>query len=349
LEGIEKYKKEGIINDDYNITQIPIDNITRWNSTYYMIKTALELKEPLIYISKNTTNIEYKRNILTDNEWLILIELRNIFEIFVKPSTKLQGSLYITLNMSLLYIYQIYNKLNNLKLIYKEKVKKSNSYNYLILAIDSGIDKLNKYFPVPENITLNILKTYYKPFILNIILDPRFKIIHFKQNGLLYFYNNIEKDIINIFKNEYVKIKSEIKGKSTIDINISFDELNEDILNQSNSDSDDELYIQTEKNQEEYIIYLNEINESKNIDPLIYWKNNSYKFPILSILARRYLAIPATSASIESTFSIGNNIITKSRNRLKSETVKQLVLLKSWKIKDLKELEIVKENEKENE
>ena len=56
-------------------------------------------------------------------------------------------------------------------------------------------------------------------------------------------------------------------------------------------------------------------------------------------MARRYLAIPVTSASVERTFSIGSNIISKSRNRLEPETVKRIVLLKSWKIKALKELE----------
>ena len=72
--------------------------------------------------------------------------------------------------------------------------------------------------------------------------------------------------------------------------------------------------------------------------PLEYWKSNSLKFPILSILARRYLAIPATSAAIESIFSISNNIITKSRNRLEPSLVKEIILLKSW-IKDFKKLE----------
>ena len=56
-------------------------------------------------------------------------------------------------------------------------------------------------------------------------------------------------------------------------------------------------------------------------------------------MARRYLAIPATSASIERIFSISSNIITKSQNRLEPDTVRQIVLLKSWKIKSLKELE----------
>ncbi|PTB47247.1 hypothetical protein M431DRAFT_102899, partial [Trichoderma harzianum CBS 226.95] len=67
-------------------------------------------------------------------------------------------------------------------------------------------------------------------------------------------------------------------------------------------------------------------------------KANTNRFPILSILARRYLAIPATSAAIESVFSISNNIITKARNRLNPNLVSEIILLKSW-MKDFKELE----------
>ncbi|PTB34689.1 hypothetical protein M441DRAFT_155160, partial [Trichoderma asperellum CBS 433.97] len=66
-------------------------------------------------------------------------------------------------------------------------------------------------------------------------------------------------------------------------------------------------------------------------------KINNNRFPLLFILARRYLAIPATSAAIESVFFIFN-IITKSRNRLEPSLVKEIILLKSW-IKDFKELE----------
>ena len=70
----------------------------------------------------------------------------------------------------------------------------------------------------------------------------------------------------------------------------------------------------------------------------------------MSIIARRYLAIPATSASIESTFSISNNIITKSRNRLSPDIVRKVILLKSWKIKNTSELkDLLKEEEEEEE
>ncbi|PTB34691.1 hypothetical protein M441DRAFT_155156, partial [Trichoderma asperellum CBS 433.97] len=58
-------------------------------------------------------------------------------------------------------------------------------------------------------------------------------------------------------------------------------------------------------------------------------KINNNRFFLLFILIKHYLAIPATSAAIENVFFIFNNIITKSKNRLKSSLVKEIILLKS--------------------
>jgi len=105
LEGIKRYKKKGLIPFNYNETRIPLDNATRWNSTYNIIFTTLELKEALSYINKITKNTNFKRYFLTNNEFKELNELKRIFEIFIKQSTKLQSELSITLNITLLYIY----------------------------------------------------------------------------------------------------------------------------------------------------------------------------------------------------------------------------------------------------
>lgn len=63
-----------------------------------------------------------------------------------------------------------------------------------------------------------------------------------------------------------------------------------------------------------------------------YWKLHQNKFPILSILARQYLAIPATSALAERIFSQATDIITKKRNKLSKDTFKMIMLLKNWRI-----------------
>jgi len=72
---------------------------------------------------------------------------------------------------------------------------------------------------------------------------------------------------------------------------------------------------------------------------LDYWKSVSTRFPVLSLMARRFLAIPATSAPVKRVFSISRNIVSKGRNRIAPETTKRMVLLKSWNIKESRELE----------
>ncbi len=349
LEGIEKGKRDKNITFNYNVTHIPLDNATRWNSTYNMINTFLMLKSAILYVQKFTSNKEFKKNTPNENEWEILTELKNIFEIFVSPTIKLQGQRYTTLNTSLLYIYKIYNKLDSFIESYttlKNQIpEKEEYYDILITAIKKGIEKFQKYFPKP--FIPSKLK-YYKAYFLTIVLDPRQKLSHFKENGLLYFYPTISNDITAMLRNEYSKLKKDIKNKKNnmdnIDLEFSNEEENTNI--EKIYDSDDDLYLQPDIIEEEYDTYLKESLVSRNIQPLEYWRNNNYNFPILSTLARRYLAIPATSASIESTFSIGNNIITKSRNRLNTDTVKQLILLKSWKINNIEELDIqTNENE----
>jgi hypothetical protein len=83
-----------------------------------MLSTFLELKEVLIYISKNTSNLEYNRIFLNSKEWAEIEELKRIFEVFLKPSIKLQGQTYTTLSQSLFYIYLIYKDLEVLQASY---------------------------------------------------------------------------------------------------------------------------------------------------------------------------------------------------------------------------------------
>ena len=50
--------------------------------------------------------------------------------------------------------------------------------------------------------------------------------------------------------------------------------------------------------------------------PLDYWARKSLEFPILSQVARKFLAIPATPARIERVFSVEGKILRTDRSRL---------------------------------
>lgn len=62
-------------------------------------------------------------------------------------------------------------------------------------------------------------------------------------------------------------------------------------------------------------------------DPLEWWRQHQPNFSRLSRLARKYLAIPATSAPSERVFSVGGGIVTCHRACLKPAVVDRLIFL----------------------
>ena len=85
-------------------------------------------------------------------------------------------------------------------------------------------------------------------------------------------------------------------------------------------------------NVEEVTKYCLELSEAENEqlnndDVLGWWRVHATHFPSLSILARKYLCIPATSASSERSFSTAGRIVEKRRTSLSAEIVDSLLVL----------------------
>lgn len=73
--------------------------------------------------------------------------------------------------------------------------------------------------------------------------------------------------------------------------------------------------------------YLSEPQLGHNLDALKWWKDHESKFPRVAELAKKYMCIPASSASSERVFSTAGNIITAKRSSLLPENVSTLVFL----------------------
>ena len=73
--------------------------------------------------------------------------------------------------------------------------------------------------------------------------------------------------------------------------------------------------------------------QSKDCDVLSWWKQHENVLPLLAKIAKRVLAIPASSAKSERVFSTGGNMVTAKRNRLAPKKVEALVLIKENKAK----------------
>jgi hypothetical protein len=68
----------------------------------------------------------------------------------------------------------------------------------------------------------------------------------------------------------------------------------------------------------------------RKVKALDWWKTHWEEYPTLSVLARDWLAVTASSVPCESLFSIAGNTITPNRNRLNPETAQAILCLKSW-------------------
>ena len=66
------------------------------------------------------------------------------------------------------------------------------------------------------------------------------------------------------------------------------------------------------------------------VNPLSFWKDNEHRYPTLSKLAEHYLAVPASSASIERLFSVAGCIARARRSRLSVKTVEMLLTYQKY-------------------
>jgi hypothetical protein len=83
----------------------------------------------------------------------------------------------------------------------------------------------------------------------------------------------------------------------------------------------------------ELLIYLDETNVSlseKEFGLLSWWKVNSHRFPVVSRMTKKFLAVPVTSVYSESTFSTMGRTLDDYRSSLRPSMVEALVCSSSW-------------------
>lgn len=73
------------------------------------------------------------------------------------------------------------------------------------------------------------------------------------------------------------------------------------------------------------------IAPGRSVDPVVWWRGNKDRYPVLSKIAILVLVVPCTSAGVERFFSAGGNTITRLRTSLDPERVnKMLSLQQNW-------------------
>ncbi|MGL5207642.1 hAT family dimerization domain-containing protein [Cetobacterium sp.] len=96
----------------------------------------------------------------------------------------------------------------------------------------------------------------------------------------------------------------------------------------------EDSFSKTEKSsrgiEKEIDLYRREAFNPLMCCPLKWWRENSYKYPVPSPLAKAYLSIPATSVPSKHVFSTAGDIVTAKRSQLLPEIVDMLIFLKNY-------------------
>ena len=75
---------------------------------------------------------------------------------------------------------------------------------------------------------------------------------------------------------------------------------------------------------------LEPFDKNVHFDILQWWKVNSPRFPILSLMARDLLAIPISTVASESVFSTSERVLDSYRSSLGDKTIECLICTQDW-------------------
>jgi hAT family C-terminal dimerisation region/Domain of unknown function (DUF4413) len=298
------------LKDYFKIESVPIkaplpDIVTRWNYTYYMLERAIEIKPFLYHLVANL--LVLTNNWPTNEEWLVLNDLLDLLAPFALITKVISTSSYPMVGEVKWLFLGIKNHL--------EKPRDNYSLQDLINSMkdvfDHYFEQINYSLHIPGFFDPRYKKSAYKGMTQEDIFKPIQTVM-----------NNYKKsDITSTEDNTIQNLQYQFNNLSASETRSYF---------QTIFMPDDDQDQQSIRIENELEIYFSSNPPSLDIMPLEWWKIHSSEYPILSQMAKDYLAIMSTSVPCEQLFSIAGKQITQTRNRLDSDTIRACLCLKSW-------------------
>lgn len=292
------------MNSDSPPLKLKMDVITRWNSTYAMFERMCAVQQPLeaaIGILHNPVDS------LNTGEWELLRECCRILKPFEQISTELSAEEHVTISKVIVMVRCITSSLARLHSVTNNRES--------VRLLDALLHGMRTRFAGIES---NMI------FAKSTILDPRFKSRGFNDDAAYKKASQIlRKNIAALIPAEVPQIRpssaSTSSDISTSAENFLWGDFDRSVTHVTTTPVSSALM--------EFRQYIEEPIIMRTEDPLLWWKSREMIYPKLSILARKYLGIVATSVPSERIFSKTGQIVSEKRNRLKPKHVQQLVFL----------------------
>ncbi|XP_077155210.1 E3 SUMO-protein ligase ZBED1-like [Ranitomeya variabilis] len=287
------------------------DCVTRWNSTFHMLKRVLESKDAII---STLAIMNAPVEILSQEEWEVVREACIILEPFDQVTVEISSESYVTASKMLLLCKGLQRLTANHQRdggINTEKVKE------LVAALCASMDR--KFQRMEYNTILSETT----------VLDPRFKKTAFTDNRAVdEALQRITAAAARCSLNsqppppggpEEVGARApQVEPPQMSAVWRVFDERATEDAARRNPSADAMLEVRS---------YLEEPLIQRAADPLTWWESKASIYPRLVKVMTRRLCIVATSVPSERIFSKAGQIITERRNRISSSKLQHLVFL----------------------
>ncbi|KAL9687412.1 hypothetical protein QQ045_031813 [Rhodiola kirilowii] len=224
-----------------------------------------------------------------------------------------------------------------------------------IYATFKAYDPLDAFRPTLAAMKLKFNKYWaYFPmiFCLATVMDPRFKLLAIESWLSLYELTELDIEIkvtsvktvlhqlYDMYKRNllaactmnvdtgclpttYVALEPEIDVNIHVVPSASMAKLKRARVSSSGASTDLEIYLNLD---------TLDIDDNSTFNVLEWWKANSTMYPILSVIAKDLLSIPASTVASEAAFSAGGRVVSEKRASLSPTTIEALIYLKDWSL-----------------
>ncbi|GES88440.1 zinc finger BED domain-containing protein 1-like [Rhizophagus clarus] len=311
IERLIKVQKEIGYEEPLHLIQ---DIFTRWNSSYLAWDQLIFLQYAVLQLSVNlscsliseekTDGIRLKKIMIKDNEWQLLDEL------YLTNSLKPSDNSYEVLEDS------DDNTINS-DIVEEESSQIEVDYSNISEVLKNVKNKiylgLKHYWAMPNEFG-----------IIAALLDPRYKDLNFITD------EETKVKIHSSLQIQYNQLKREMQQQTSTPPSPTISTIS--TTSTSSTPSMRSLHEHQERCQQK-VKKMFQTKESSTSSSAIADEITTYFllpeiFPVLSIIARKYLGIPATSVASEQLFSDAGNHITVKRSLLDPALLGKMVFLK---------------------
>lgn len=287
--------------------KFPLDASARWSGSYQMLDFARKAGKSMESIARKYEDTFGKRLLLNSAEKNAINIMHTFLEPFHKTTDNLCTTNVPTVGLVVFFMDHISETISSCR-------DSRHSPDWLKNATHDMSSKTQKYNDQVSNIF-----SY-----MTAILDPRIKVellpesLNLENNlteGRGYFIRNYSTTHFSSLSSGYSALDMEDDGGS-----VSFaEEIARKKRRGNITSSSDEL-----------TLYLSEPPAQISTNVFEWWKANSTRYPRLSLMARDFLAVQATSVAPEELFCCKGDEIEKQRFCLAHDSTQALLCIKSW-------------------